>query len=395
MKQEKESTIQAQTSSAQPARHMKRRVAVVIVSVFLCIVAGFGGGWLAVWIHSEGRLGQAARVDEMIRSDGSTVVTTDEELISKVATKVAPSVVSVVTSSGGTSRYDTATQGAGTGVIISKDGYIMTNNHVIDGARKIAVISPDGTEYDNVRRVGSDPLNDIAFLKIDDVDTLTPAQLGDSRKVRIGQRVVAIGNALGQFQNTVTSGIISATGRPLVASSADGTTSESLTDLIQTDAAINSGNSGGPLVDLSGRVIGINTAVATDANGIGFAIPINATRGVIEGVLEDGQISRAYLGVHYLDITPELAATNKLDSTYGAYVVTRGKDPVIRGGPADKAGIKPGDIIIKVNDETIGTRSNMSSVIGQYRPGTEVELTVLRKGKQMTVKVTLDAYRER
>lgn len=269
----------------------------------------------------------------------------------------------------------------------------MTNNHVIDGASKVSVILSDGTEYDNVEVIGSDPLNDIAFVKIDNVSDLKAAELGNSGKLRIGQRVVAIGNALGQFDNTVTSGIVSAMGRPLVASSSDGQNSESLTDLIQTDAAINSGNSGGPLVDLSGRVIGINTAVATDANGIGFAIPINATRGVLAEVLENGKVARAYLGVRYQDITPALAKSESLASKQGAYVSSDSNaKSVVSGGPADKAGVKEGDIILKVNNDVIGTSGSMSSIIGQYRPGDEVKLTVLRDGKETTLTAILAAY---
>ena len=367
----------------------------IMVGLIICGVAGFGGGYLAVSLQRDLSGEGATSISEMIESDGSTVVTTDEEIVATVAAKVSPSVVSIVTTSGRASIYGLQQGGgAGTGVIISRDGYVMTNNHVIENARTVSVILSDGTEYKDVKVIGSDPLNDIAFIKINDVSNLTAATLGDSSKVRIGQRVVAIGNALGQFQNTVTSGIISATGRPLTASSSDGTSSENLTDLIQTDAAINSGNSGGPLVDLSGRVIGINTAVATDANSIGFAIPINATRGVLKGVLENGSIERAYLGVRYVDITPQIATSEGLDSKKGAYVYAGSGTSIVKGSPADKAGVKEKDIILKINDDTIGDKSNMSSVIGQYRPGDEVTLTVLRSGKEVILKAKLSAYRE-
>jgi S1-C subfamily serine protease len=352
-----------------------------------CIAGGFGGGYLAATMQSR----NAAPVSEMVRPDGSAVITTGEELIATVAAKVSPSVVSIVTSTASSMRYSGA-QSAGTGVIISKDGYIMTNNHVIDNARSVSIILSDGTRYADVRVVGSDPLNDIAFIKVSGVSDLKPAELGDSSRVRIGQQVVAIGNALGQFQNTVTSGIISATGRPLTASSSDGSNSESLTDLIQTDAAINSGNSGGPLVDLSGRVVGINTAVATDANGIGFAIPINATRGVLDGVLETGEVERAYLGVRYVDITPEIAAAQKLSSKRGAFVKGGSGETVASGSPAEKAGVRVGDIITKVNDEVVGERGTMSSLIGQYRPGSKISLTVLRDGKEIQLQATLATY---
>ena len=374
--------------------YRRKAVSAFLAVILLCSVFGFAGGWLASWLNQRDRIGGSSVIEEMVDSDGSTVATAEEELISKVADRVSPSVVSIVTSTSTNSFYRMAQQqGAGTGIIISKDGYIMTNNHVVQDAQDVSVVLSDGTEYDDVTVVGSDPLNDIAFVKVDGVDNLPTAELGDSSKVRIGQRVVAIGNALGQFQNTVTSGIVSATGRPLVASSSNGEDSESLTDLIQTDAAINSGNSGGPLVDLSGRVIGINTAVAADANGIGFAIPINATLGVLKGVLENGKVSKAYLGVRYVDVTPAIAASEKLSVKRGAYVLSgEGNDSVEQGSPADKAGVRSEDIITKVNDSVVGQNGNMSSIIGQYRPGDTVTLTVQRGDREIKLEVTLAAY---
>ena len=379
----------ARVSPKQSPRRRGKYVSLFIVALLICSAGGFAGGWVAVTLYNKSDAGAG----QMVNSDGTTVVTLEEEAITNVAAKVSSSVVSIVTTTSARSMWGYSSQGAGTGVIVSKDGYIMTNNHVIDGANKVSVVASDGTEYDDVKIIGSDPPNDIAFIKIEGVSDLVPAELGDSGKLRIGQRVVAIGNALGQFDNTVTSGIVSAMGRPLVASSSDGSGSESLTDLIQTDAAINSGNSGGPLVDLAGRVIGINTAVATDANGIGFAIPINATRGVLAEVLENGKVSRAYLGVRYLDITASLAASEDLASKKGAYVSADGSTgAVIKNGPADKAGIKTEDIILKVDDNVIGTDGSMSSIIGQYRPGDKVTLTVLRDGKEVKLTAELAAY---
>ena len=379
----------APVSPKQSPRRRGKYVSLFIVALLICSAGGFAGGWVAVTLYNKSDAGAG----QMVNSDGTTVVTLEEEAITNVAAKVSSSVVSIVTTTSARSMWGYSSQGAGTGVIVSKDGYIMTNNHVIDGANKVSVVASDGTEHDDVKIIGSDPLNDIAFIKIEGVSDLVPAELGDSGKLRIGQRVVAIGNALGQFDNTVTSGIVSAMGRPLVASSSDGSGSESLTDLIQTDAAINSGNSGGPLVDLAGRVIGINTAVATDANGIGFAIPINATRGVLAEVLENGKVSRAYLGVRYLDITASLAASEDLASKKGAYVSADGSTgAVIKNGPADKAGIKTEDIILKVDDNVIGTDGSMSSIIGQYRPGDKVTLTVLRDGKEVKLTAELAAY---
>lgn len=378
------------TPSRQPHSRGKQ-FSTALVLIMLCAVAAFGGAWAANALFSDTTTSSV--VEQLSESDGNTIVTADEEAIASVAQAVGPSVVSIVTTTRAQSvfgAYDG--QGAGTGVIVSQDGYIMTNNHVIDGARSVSVVMSDGSSYDDVEVVGSDPLNDIAFLKIVDASGLTAATLGDSGSVRIGQRVVAIGNALGQFQNTVTSGIVSGTGRPIVAGSGDGRQTETLTDLIQTDAAINSGNSGGPLVNTAGQVIGINTAVATDANGIGFAIPINATKGILAGVLETGRVSRAYLGVQYLDITPGVASEFGLSERRGAYVYARTGSAVINGSPADDAGVRDGDIITKVNDAGVGERGSMSSLIGQYRPGDEVELTVVRNGSIVMLTATLTEY---
>jgi serine protease Do len=206
-------------------------------------------------------------------------------------------------------------QAAGTGIIISSDGIIMTNRHVVpDGTTKVSVTLSDGTELKNVTVLGrtssSDNL-DVAFLKVNDTQghKLSPATIGDSSKVQVGDDVVAIGNALGQFQNTVTSGIISGYGRSVTAGDSSGNSSdtENLDNLFQTDAAINEGNSGGPLVNLNGQVIGMNTAIAGNAQNVGFAIPINDVKGLIDQVVQSGKFSRPYLGVRYVPLTADIA----------------------------------------------------------------------------------------
>lgn len=286
-------------------------------------------------------------------------------------------------------------QGAGTGVIVSKDGYIMTNSHVVSGATTVDVTISNGVIYENVKVVGSDPLNDIAFLKIKNPSDLQPATLGDSSTLKIGQNVFAIGNSLGEFNNTVTSGIISGLNRPVAASSEDGSQTESLSGLIQTDAAINPGNSGGPLVNRAGQVIGINTAVASDAQGIGFAIPINSTKGILASVLATGKVERAYIGVRYVDITPAIAHQQKLAVSEGALVSADGNSPaVVVDGPADKAGIKEGDIIVKIDQYTVGGTAGITSIIGAYQPGDTVTVQYLRDGKERTAKLTLAKYVE-
>jgi peptidase Do len=314
--------------------------------------------------------------------DGNKLQLKNETSIAKVASDVAPSVVSITTKSG---AGLSSKQGAGTGIVVSEDGYVITNKHVIKNASDIAVTTSDGLIFDNIKTIGEDPLNDVAFLKINGAKKLKPAKLGNSSTLQIGQNVVAIGNTLGLYQNTVTSGIVSGLGRP-AASSQSGGSAESLNDLIQTDTAINPGNSGGPLVNLAGQVIGINTAIVSNAQGIGFAIPIDVVKGMLEGVLKKGKLERAYLGVRYGEITPVIAKQRNLSTNRGALVA---EDGVESGGPADKAGIKPGDIITKVGDLVVGEKGNVSSLISRYKPGDNVDIVALRNGKQINFKVRL------
>jgi serine protease Do len=325
-------------------------------------------------------------------SDGNTSATTEESTIAAIAEKVGPSVVSIVTKNQARSYYGTTSQeGAGTGILVSADGYVMTNNHVIEGANDVSIVDSEGEQYDDVEVVGRDPLNDVAFLKINSKATFKPVSLGNSSTLRIGQQVVAIGNALGQYSNTVTSGIVSGVGRPVTAATNDGQT-ETLTDLIQTDASINPGNSGGPLLNMSGQVIGINTAIAADANGIGFSIPVNSTKGILAGVLANGKVSRAYMGVNYLSITPDVVKEYDLKVKDGAYVRASNNSPVAAGSPAEKAGLKNEDIILKINGDTVGSQGSLSSIIGQYKPGDTVTVTYIREGKEQTTQLTFSAY---
>ncbi|MDB5162776.1 MAG: putative HtrA2 peptidase [Candidatus Saccharibacteria bacterium] len=370
---------------------MKRKSVIItlvaITAVLLLTAFGFAGG---MYIQKL-RTGTTYNALNST-SDGNTSVTNEESTIAAIAEKVGPSVVSIVTKSQAQSYYGTASQqGAGTGIIVSSDGYIMTNNHVIEDANDVVVIDSTGVQFDDVTVIGRDPLNDVAFLKVKSNATFKPVTLGTSSTLRIGQQVVAIGNALGQYSNTVTSGIISGVGRPVTAEAGNGQT-ETLTDLIQTDASINPGNSGGPLLNMAGQVIGINTAIAADANGIGFSIPINSTKGVLAGVLEKGKISRAYMGVNYLSVTPDVAKQYKLTVKDGAYVYATDGSAVASGSPAEKAGLKNNDVIVKINDDTIGKQGSLSSIIGQYKPGDTVTVTYLRGGNSNTTQLTFSAY---
>ena len=328
-------------------------------------------------------------------SASNNAATFAEGSISEIANSVSKSVVSIITNTSTTGSFFTGqvSQAAGTGFILSSDGYIATNKHVVANATKIGVILDDGSTYEDVELIGTDPINDFAIIKIKDIKDLTPIKIGDSKTTNIGQQVVAIGNALGTYQNSVTSGIISGKGRSLTASDSSRTTYETLSDMIQTDAAINGGNSGGPLVNAAGEVIGINTAYASQGNNVGFAIPINSVKGIMAGVLKDGKFERAVLGVRYQTITPLIAKEKKLDVTAGAYVKgSNNASAVIKGSAGDKAGIKDGDIITAVNGTKIGTAGSLGSLIGEYAVGDTVKLEVYRDKKYVQLDVKLEAY---
>ena len=362
-----------------------RQLSLLLGIIFIAFTSGMLGAGLILQTND------APNITSNPAVDGNELSTGSEKSVSKIVESVGPSVVSIVVESQANTIFGTVMQsGAGTGVIISGDGYILTNNHVVGNSKSATVMLDDGTVYENVEVVGSDPLNDIAFMKIKDAKDLPTVTLGDSSTVRVGQQVVAIGNALGQYQNTVTTGILSGVGRPVTAGSESGGQQENLVDLLQTDAAINSGNSGGPLVNMAGQVIGINTAIVADANNIGFSIPINSTKGLIEGLLKTGEVKRAFLGVNFINITPSVAKELKLSVTEGAYVF--GDNSVSPNSPAAKAGIEKGDIITKINDNQIGRSQGLSTIIGMYRPNTKVTITILRDGKTITKDVTLTAY---
>ena len=258
-----------------------------------------------------------------------------EGSIASIANAVSKSVVSIVTSTDQKSFFSnetTSQTAAGTGFILSSDGYVATNKHVVSGASKIGVILDDGTAYEDVELVGTDPLNDFAIIKINNVNNLSPVKLGDSKTTSAGQQVVAIGNALGAYQNSVTSGIISGKGRSLTATDSGRTQYETLSDMIQTDAAINGGNSGGPLVNAAGEVIGINTAYASQGNNVGFAIPISSVKGIIKNVLSGKGFERAVIGVRYINLTPTIAKEKNLSVTRGALIASSKNNKAIISG---------------------------------------------------------------
>ena len=357
--------------------------------IVLALVAGFVGGYAG------------SRTDKnLVTTNTSTqqkiqVVSSESQLISQIAKDVGQSVVSVnVSGSAGVDLFGSVVQqqGAGTGIIISADGYIMTNRHVVaEGTSTVSVTTADGTKYDDVQIVGRDTANDIAFLKVKNPKNFKAVKLGDSTQVQVGDKVVAIGNAEGQFHNTVTSGIIPGLGRDITAGDASSGSTEPLRNLIQTDAAINQGNSGGPLVNLNGEVIGMNTAVAGSAENLGFAIPITDAQGIIKTVLTQGRIVRPYLGVRYVAITDDIAYEYNLPVKRGAYLApSRSQTVVLPDSPAAKAGLKEKDIITKIGDTAIDEKTSLSTALSKYNVGDTIKVKIYRDGKEQTVDVKLE-----
>jgi len=360
-----------------------------------CLLLGFSGGYLGATVQDE------TRPASLSNEAKAQYISGESELIAGIVKDEGQSVVSIDVSSEvpvqnffGT---DVQTQAsAGTGFIVSSSGVIVTNRHVIPaGASNVSVKLADGTTYDNVEVLGRSSSNsslDVAFLKIKDTKgkKLTVASLGDSSKVKVGDKVIAIGNALGQFANTVTSGIISGFGRDVTAGSSLGQDEESLSDLFQTDAAINAGNSGGPLVNINGQVIGVNTAVAGGAQNIGFAIPINDLKGLISTVLQSGKLIQPFLGVRYISLTDDIASELNLEVRRGAYIAPGSGVSVIAGSPAAKAGLQEKDTITKVNGINIDDKTNLTSALARFRVGDKVTLTINRDGKTLKITVTLE-----
>ena len=267
-------------------------------------------------------------------------------------------------------------QGAGSGVIITGDGTILTNNHVVEGAKEVTVTLADKREF-KAEVVGRDPKTDLAVLKISAGNKLAAANLGDSEQLQVGDWVLAVGNPFG-LGNTVTSGIVSAKGRVIGAGPYD--------DFIQTDASINPGNSGGPLFNMKGEVVGINTAIVSGGQGIGFAIPVNTAKPLIPQLVEKGKVTRGYLGVNIQTITPELAGVLKLGDIKGALVAD-----VIPGGAADKAGIKRGDVIVTFEGRRVQDSHELPALVAATPVGKEVKITLVTDGREHSVSARIAA----
>jgi S1-C subfamily serine protease len=336
----------------------------------------------------------------VVPTDSSRVVN-EESVVIEVAERVSPSVVTVSIQtprrrilefdpfSGFRSRIEGGKpQDIGTGFVVSSDGLIVTNKHVVaDTNSSYKVITKDGKEYE-VKNISRDPSNDLAVLKID-ASGLKPVELGDSDSLKVGQFVIAIGTALGEFRHTVTTGVISGLGRGIEAGNPFEGYVERLDDVIQTDAAINPGNSGGPLLNSAGQVIGVNVAVASGAQNIGFALPVNVLKDALKTFSQTGSFaSRPFLGVEYQMISKQAAILNEVPQ--GALVLN-----IVSGSPAEKAGIQEEDIIVKIDGEEIKEEGNgLVEIISKKKPGQEVELEIWRNGETIKLKATLSEMEE-
>lgn len=386
----------------------KSEILMIIVVMIVGVIGGFVGGLFETSQYK-------AQVLMGSTSNQLKLVHNNDQLIIGIAKKLSPSVVSVdaqvVSQSTNSANIfgfgnPVEEESEGSGIIISTNGLILTNRHVVPaGTKSVSVTLSNGVKLSDVKVVGRTSINDdldIAILKIENTQgqKLQPAVLGNSNDVEVGDEVVAIGNALGEFHNTVTSGIISGYGRNITASSSQSGdslllptsgTSENLNDLFQTDAAINEGNSGGPLVNLNGQVIGINTAIASNSQNIGFSIPINDVKGLIKEVITTGKFERPFLGVRYLPITLGVKQHYNLKLNNGAYIPkgSPGTPSIISGSAAQKAGLKPGDIITKVDNTPVNLKNDLSSLIDLYEPGAKITLTIFNGIQTKNITVTL------
>lgn len=395
-----------------------------VTTILLSLLAGVVGGYLAVTYFAVVGNERVAVEKETITEKEYIPQTTHEQKVINVVEQASGGVVSIIATKdvpvfeqfyrspfgdnplfkqlfpdlfeefkvperrqNGTQKQQIS---AGTGFVVSKDGLIVTNKHVVsDEEAEYTAISNNGDKY-VTEVLARDPVQDLAILRLKE-GTLPYLKLGDSQNLQAGQSVIAIGNALGEFQNTVSVGVISGLRRTIVAASGFGQ-SETLEEVIQTDSAINRGNSGGPLLNLSGEVIGVNVAMASGAENIGFAIPINRAKKDIEDVQTKGKITYPFLGVRYILVSQELKEKNKLSVDYGALVI-RGESTsdlaIVPGSPADKAGIVENDIILELNDVKINQENSLAKLIQKYNAGDTVTLKILHKGEEKEIKVTL------
>ncbi len=349
------------------------------------VLLGAGGG--AVVGGLAGYTAASYRIPSPSPTPAATTATevtrltlTEDSAIIEAVTKVKPAVVTVINTlppQVGFFGQISEPQASGSGVIMDERGYIVTNNHVVENSRSLEIIFADDTKA-SATLVGADAFSDVAVVRVEG-QVPAVAELGDSAALQPGEPVIAIGSPLGDFKGTVTVGVVSALNRRLEVGG--GTTLEGL---IQTDAAINQGNSGGPLVSALGQVIGINTAIVSGTEGLGFAIPSNTVKEIADQLIQFGHLERPYLGIRWATIDPRVASAYDLPVQFGAYV-----QEVESGTPADRAGLQAGDIITAIEDQTIDEQNSLVNILMRFDPGEEVQITVVRNRREITLDVTL------
>lgn len=326
----------------------------------------------------------------LLPSQETRTVIQEENAVISVVEKVSPSVVAIGVSTRVFNPFDPFAiprreeSTIGTGFVVSSEGVIVTNKHVVsDPQSRYSIVTRDGQKYE-AKKIYRDPVLDLAIVKIDGSD-LKPLELGDSSKLRVGQTVIAIGNALGRFTNTVTTGVVSGLGRAVIAGDPLAGFAERLEDLIQTDAAINPGNSGGPLLNSAGQVIGVNVATTEGAQNIGFAVPINSVKQIVDEFVSKGSVSRPFLGIQYRFISKDVAILNEVPQ--GAYI-----QEVVEDGPAERAGVEEGDIITKINNQAINEENKLAQIISKVNIGSQVDLTIFRDGQEIKLAAVIGEY---
>ncbi|MDP2874278.1 MAG: trypsin-like peptidase domain-containing protein [bacterium] len=357
----------------------------LVVTILLTQQPSVWGGRLAKWLASV----SPPTISNQLKEVTKTQIVDEESAVISVVDKASPAVVSIVLKRVGFDPFSgpyAEESGIGTGFIIDPDGMVLTNRHVVADTRgEYTVVTKDKKTYP-VKEINRDTVNDLAILKID-AKGLPFLILGESGRLKVGQTVVAIGNALGRFSNTVTKGVVSGLGRGLMAQQGFGQGAEQLEDVIQTDAALNPGNSGGPLLDLSAQVVGINVAISQGAQNIGFSIPIDLIKPVIEEFKQHGRIIRPYLGVEYVIISSEMATIRRLPE--GAFI-----QGVVPNSPAEKANLKAYDIITEFGGEKVNETNALAKLIGAHQVGDSVTMVINRSGEKLTLKVVLEERKD-
>lgn len=394
----------------------KRGLFITTIIVILSIISGaLGGGASVLYLSRQPELAKWFNAQNL-PGVSKQVTLLEENAVIDVVKKSGPGVVSIIVSkdlnsSQGSNSFgfDPFSQffgrvpqtqnngqpniqkvGAGSGFFVTSDGLILTNKHVVaDEQASYSVVTSENKTYE-AKVVARDPISDLAIVKID-IQNAHALELADSSKLSVGQKVVAIGYSLGQYQNTVTTGVVSGIGRSITAGSNEG--SETLEGVIQTDAAINPGNSGGPLLNVDGQVIGINTAIDREGQSVGFAIPSNDSKTAVDSYKSGGKISRPYLGVRYVMLTDEISKQKGLSVTKGALIVrgdTLNETAVLSGSPADKAGLVENDVILEVDAEKVGDSRSLAGLLKNKKVGDIVTLRILHDKNEKSVRVTLE-----